>query len=125
MHSKVTAAAAAAANAVEGILILCGCRCFSCALPVMHSSYLLLLLLLLLLQIPEDINAVQVPLQFICAASDAQFPEKTRTAAQQLLHQKSPGGASGRISGCVRVLQSCFVSAPFGSADANVTQRQS
>uniref|UniRef100_A0A383VKQ0 Dienelactone hydrolase domain-containing protein n=1 Tax=Tetradesmus obliquus TaxID=3088 RepID=A0A383VKQ0_TETOB len=44
-----------------------------------------------LIKIPEDIQAVQVPLQFICAASDAQFPEKTRTAAQQLLQQQSPG----------------------------------
>ncbi|KAF6260845.1 Alpha/Beta hydrolase protein [Scenedesmus sp. NREL 46B-D3] len=44
-----------------------------------------------LIKIPEDIQAVQVPLQFICAASDAQFPEKTRTAAQQLLQEKSPG----------------------------------
>jgi hypothetical protein len=55
---------------------------------------MVILLLLLLLQVPEDILAVQVPLQFICAASDAQFPEMTRTAAQQLLQQKSPGESS-------------------------------
>lgn len=50
---------------------------------------------LLLLQVPEDIQPVEVPVLFICAESDAQFPEKMRTAALQVLEDKAPGETRG------------------------------
>jgi hypothetical protein len=53
-----------------------------------YVSPLLLLLLLLLLQLPDDVKGISIPMLFICAESDAQFPEKTRTAVQQMLDDK-------------------------------------
>lgn len=45
----------------------------------------------MLLQLPDDVESICTPIMFVCAESDAQFPEKTRTAVQQVLEEKSPG----------------------------------
>jgi dienelactone hydrolase len=44
-----------------------------------------------LLQLPDEVESICTPIMFVCAESDAQFPEKTRTAVQQILEDKSPG----------------------------------
>jgi hypothetical protein len=79
------------------------------------------MLLLLLRQIPEDIQAVQVPLQFICAENDAQFPERTRTSAQQLLEQKSPGRREAALYGPQRrpCIHETAAVTPFSAAIAH------
>lgn len=44
-------------------------------------------------QVPDDIQAMKVPALFLCAETDAQFPEQKRTAAMQVSQQTAPGGS--------------------------------
>jgi dienelactone hydrolase len=45
-----------------------------------------------LLRMPEAAQDICTPILFVCADYDHYFPEVTRTAVQQVLEDKSPGG---------------------------------
>lgn len=44
-----------------------------------------------LLRLPDAVQDICIPAMFICADHDGHFPERTRTQAQQVLDDKSPG----------------------------------
>lgn len=51
-----------------------------------------------LLQMPEAAQDICTPIMFICADYDHYFPERTRTAVQQVLEDKLPGACAVAIS---------------------------
>lgn len=64
------------------------------AVVVAHPGFLGPMQWPVLLRLPDAVQDICIPAMFICADHDGHFPEHTRTHAQQVLDDKSPGLAT-------------------------------